>query len=474
MNSLFLVVLGLSLLVDLALGAWAGANFPHFAKTWGLDGVVPAGTAHFLGWVLGTCLVGFAAIQGIAFHWARCDKDEGPQLAIVFGCWLVLSSLATFAFASAQGSPGITSLAWKFLVVDGLRGAVLTVLGWLTLHAPSVVRELRLPEGARQPRHRQERAERSHAERPRPERRDDSPRRRDEERESRGRVDRGRPRGGRDSHDREDRQRQGRRREEPSGEARSPVEGGRRPPPTVGTTRRRGTPPAGGTAVAAGLESRAVAEARRISPDPAERPLTVVVKGAPERIRPLANREERAADAYPVVPPAVPPSGAVPPVKVAGANVTGDGSGRRRHRRGRRGGEGSTEGPIEEDAAITRDDEPDEPVVVGREIEERVGEGSGEAQEGVSAVRGRSRRRRRRSGSADSSAAGTKVEGEPEERPGHQHASAVEALDMLRLLEPKEPSSPASPRAVDDRAFGRTYRRAGPRRADAPRQPEDD
>jgi hypothetical protein len=44
---------------------------------------------------------------------------------------------------------------------------------------------------------------------------------------------------------------------------------------------------------------------------------------------------------------------------------------------------------------------------------------------------------------------------------------------MLRRLEPEEPGSPASSRAVDDRAFGRSHRPAGPRRAGAPRHPED-
>ncbi len=246
MNSLFLVVLGLSLLVDLALGAWAGANFPHFAKTWGLDGVAPAGVAHFLGWVLGTCLVGFAAIQGIAFRWTRRDKDEGPQLAIVFGCWLVLSSLATYAFVVLRGSESeFASMGLRFLVVDGLRGAVLTVLGFLALHAPSVVRELRLPDGARQPRHREERLER-----PRPERRDDRPRRRDEARESQGREDRGRlsgPREGRWT-----------RRAPASGTA---ARGACGPPGPRGGAGH----PTGASAVAADLESRAVAEARRIS-----------------------------------------------------------------------------------------------------------------------------------------------------------------------------------------------------------------
>ncbi len=32
---------------------------------------------------------------------------------------------------------------------------------------------------------------------------------------------------------------------------------------------------------------------------------------------------------------------------------------------------------------------------------------------------------------------GTEIDGEPEEQPGSQHASAVEALDRLRLLQPE-------------------------------------
>jgi hypothetical protein len=439
MNSVLLVVLGLSLLVDLALGAWAGANFPHFAETWGLGDLAAGGAAGFLGWVLATCLVGFAAIQGLAFRWTRRDRDEGPQLAIVFGCWLVLSAVATFAFASTHG---LAPLGVKFLVVDGLRGAALTVVGLLTLHAPSVVRELRLPDAARQARRREERPERLHAER-----RDDRPRRRDE-----GRDDRGRSRARRDGQGRGDRQHQGRRREEPSRGARPLAEG------------RRPTPP-GGAAVVADLERRAVAEARRILPDSAEHPLTVVVKGAPERIRALAADEGRVAEVYPVGP------------LVTDSALAGDGNGRRRRRRRRRGGSGTSDAPLEQNTAEAAfnegADDLDEPAVVEREIEERADEGSGEAQEGISAVRGRSRRRRRRPGPSGPSEVGSDSGGEPEPRPEPRHASAVEALDVLRLLEPKDSGSSAPSRSADSQAFGRTYRPAGPRRAGAPRHPED-
>lgn len=504
MNSLFLVVLGLSLLVDLALGAWAGANFAHFAKTWGLGGVSAVGVAspdvaHFLGWVLGTCLIGFAAVQGIAFHWTRRDKDEGPQLAIVFGCWLVVSSLATFAFASAQGSSWIVSLGLRFLVVDGLRGAALTLLGFLALRTPSVVRELRLPGGARQPRHREERLER-----PRPERRDDRSRRRDERHEGhegRGREDRGRSIGPREGRGRDDRPRHasnghvsrtvsdssgehvlqrgdappkghaGRRREEPPRDARPPTTGHR-------------LPPRGGAAIVADRESRAVAEARRMSPESPERPLTVVVKGTPERIRALTPDEGGSALAFPVSPPCVSPSGTVsrregvsplgPMSRSGGGEVIAaeDGGGRRRRRRRRRGGAGSAEPLLEGGASSADYDDLDEPVVAEREIEERDDGNSGEGQEGASAVRGRNRGRRRRSGPADPPAGALELGDEPETRPGRS-ASAVEALDMLRRLEPAKPDSPASPRVADDRAFGRTYRPAGPRRAGAPRHPQD-
>jgi hypothetical protein len=392
MKSLFLVVLGLSLLADLALGAWAGAKFQHFAQTWGLGGVDPAGVtsadaAHFLGWVLGTCLVGFAAIQGIAFHWTRRGKDEGPQLAIVFGCWLVLSSLATFVFASTQGSSGIASLGLKFLLVDGLRGAVLTALGFLALRAPSVVRELRLPDGARQPRHR-------------------------EVRESQVREERGRSGGGHEGRGRDEQPRHtvgghgpktgdaphtghsGQRRQDPHKDAR---------PPRAGRSAHgtRQSPLKGGTAIAADVERRAVAEARRISPDAAERPLKVVVKGAPERIRALASDEGRLAGPFPVLAPAgrssrgVPPVGAVPPSGAAEPIAAADGGGRRRRRRRPRGGAGSAEPSFDEGSFSSGYGGLDEPVVAEREIEERGGGDSGEGQEGASAARGRNRRRRR-------------------------------------------------------------------------------
>ncbi len=438
MNNLFLVVLGLSLLADLALGAWAGAGFSNFAKTWGLSGAVPNGVAHFLGWVLATCLVGFAAIQGVAFHWTRRDKDEGPQLAIVFGGWLVLSALGTFAFASAHRTYGLTSLGWKFLVVDGLRGVGLIVLGWAALHAPSVVRELRLPEETRQSRPREERSVH-----PRSDRRDRRPRRFDEERGSRGGEDRRRAAGRRTDRERDLRRRRERPREEPLRED-HPTAGGRRSP------------------LAAGRESRAVAEARRLSPETAERPLTVVVKGASERIRPRVVAE---------VPPSDADATAASPAEAA---LTGEGGGRRRRRRRRRGGTGSIAVPSGEEALISDDEELDVPAVIEREFDARGGDDSGEVQEAATAVRGRNRRRRRRSSIEVSPTVDAVIEGEPEYPLEPRRASAVEALDVLRLLEPESPSSPASPRSSGDREFGRTPRPSRPRRSGAPRHPEDD
>lgn len=477
MNNLFTVVLGLSLLVDLALGAWAGVNFQHFAKTWGLGTVAPEGlgrAAHFLAWVLGTCLVGFAAIQGVAFRWTRRDKDEGPQLAIAFGCWLVFSAVATFVFALSRGfGSEFVSLGWKFLLVDGLRGAALVVLGFLTLNAPSVVRRLRLPDAAHQQRHRDERPDRARHERgsDRPRRseggraggpeggregdRGDRPRRSDVDRPAARDRDRERPRTGRhgerprrddesfrEGHGRDGREREGRGRD------------GRR---REGSGHRDRTP------VPLATESQAVAEARRILPDALERPLTVVVKGAPERIRSLVSDEGRSAEEYPIDQPA------------AEAIVAEDRDGRRRRRRRRRGGGGSTEASFEDGATAAGYDVLDEPVAVVREAEEPGGADSGEGQEGAYVVRGRSRRRRSPSAPEESSSDGREpLADESEERPGRHHASPVEALDVLRLLEPEEPRFPSSSRAADDRAFGRTSRPASPRRGGAPRHPEDD
>ena len=423
MNSVFLVVLGLSLFVDLALGTWACADFLSFANTWGLGGVAsasaaPAGVAHFLGWVLGTCLVGFAAIQGIAFRWTRQDKAEGPQLAIGFGCWLVLSSLATFAFVLFRGSGSdFASMGWRFLAVDGLRGVALTVLGFLALRAPSVVRELRLPDRVRQPRHREERLDRPRSERSRPDHQGDRPRRRDEGRESQGREDRGRSGGSREGRGRDEREGRGRDeqqrhsvvgRDSSTGDAsqrghvshkatggrgsEEPQRGGR--PPRAGRPPQgaRQLPPKAGRAITADLESRAVAEARRMSPDPVERPLKVVVRGAPERIRALAPDEGRLANAFPILPPTVPPLGGA---EAIAAEEGGGVGGRRRRRRRPRGGAGSAGPPFEEGSFSSGYDDLDEPVVAEREIEERGGGDSGEGQESASPVRGRNRRRRR-------------------------------------------------------------------------------
>ena len=147
--------------------------------------------------------------------------------------------------------------------------------------------------------------------------------------------------------------------------------------------------PTRGTVTTADQESRAVAEARRIMPDLAERPLKVVVRGAPERFRPLPPGEGHVDEALPAEPSTVPPIGSD---RVASAEDRG---GRRRRRRRPRGGAGSAELPFEEGFSSAGYDDLEEPAVAEREIEERGSGDSGEGQEGVSAVRGRNRRRRR-------------------------------------------------------------------------------
>jgi len=158
MNNALKFILGLSVLVDLALAAWAGARWDHFQSTWlpnltQLPGLTPGDAqtglrsaadqalreARLLGFVLALCLVCFAAIQALALRWVQREREQGHHTAILFGAWLTLSSILVFAFFRRP----------EFLLIDGVRGVALAVVAALALHEPSTVRELRLPDRAR-------------------------------------------------------------------------------------------------------------------------------------------------------------------------------------------------------------------------------------------------------------------------------------------------------------------------------------
>lgn len=148
------VLLSLSALLDVVLGVWAGAFWPSYVRQWlpsirdaGLYGPPPrppgpggtAGEIRLLGLVLGLCLLCFAALQGLALAWIRRGRGEAYSIVLLFGFWLIASSTVIFAVFRHPA----------FLLIDGMRGAVLIVATIFALRAPTTVRELRLPEPKR-------------------------------------------------------------------------------------------------------------------------------------------------------------------------------------------------------------------------------------------------------------------------------------------------------------------------------------
>lgn len=154
MIRILVVLLSLSALLDVVLGVWAGAFWPSYVRQWlpsirdaGLWGPPPrppgpggtAGEIRLLGLVLGLCLLCFAALQGLALVWMRRGKEEAYAVVLLFGFWLIASSTVIFAVFRHPA----------FLLIDGMRGALLIVATVFALRAPATVRELRLPESRR-------------------------------------------------------------------------------------------------------------------------------------------------------------------------------------------------------------------------------------------------------------------------------------------------------------------------------------
>jgi hypothetical protein len=145
MNLALCWVLGFSAAVDLALGAWASVAWGSFKQTWFVQRHIVGGNPlvggepqlRLMGLVLGLILLFFALLQGWAIRWIRKEQDSGFHLVILFGGYLVVSSIVTFwVFRGVD-----------FLILDGIRGAVLVALGFLAMNEPSTVTELRLPKG---------------------------------------------------------------------------------------------------------------------------------------------------------------------------------------------------------------------------------------------------------------------------------------------------------------------------------------
>lgn len=132
-----IVLLGISGLIDVALGAWAGVAWTSFANQWfpGVTYMVDQ-DPRLLGFVLACMLFFVAALHLLALIWIRKERPEGFGIATAVGIYLALSSILTF----------VVFRRTEFLLIDGLRGALLVLTSLMGVNEPSTVRSLRLPE----------------------------------------------------------------------------------------------------------------------------------------------------------------------------------------------------------------------------------------------------------------------------------------------------------------------------------------
>lgn len=151
MHLALFVVLGLSIMVDLALGAWASVAWGSFSSSWFPNAAAAAvgPESRLLGLVLGLILIFFAAMQALALRWIRKEREGGYHFVVCFGGYLVVSSLVVFVALKAFGGNIVPLGGIEFLLIDGLRGAALVTFGLLAKNEPATVRELRLPENGR-------------------------------------------------------------------------------------------------------------------------------------------------------------------------------------------------------------------------------------------------------------------------------------------------------------------------------------
>lgn len=151
MNAALNLVLWVSAILDLGLAAWAGFAWKSFATFWFAAPVPPAGPEiRLLGFVITLMLVFFAALQFLIQRALQRDERSFLTVTLVFGSYLVLSSVATTLLPFAES----LRYSWGFLAVDGVRGALLTLFSALLLREPPSIRSLSLPRDGAQVRDR--------------------------------------------------------------------------------------------------------------------------------------------------------------------------------------------------------------------------------------------------------------------------------------------------------------------------------
>lgn len=148
MNILLLTILAFSGAIELVVGVWALMAPTSFASMW-LEIPQLSAAGQFRGpievllFVIGWAGLAMAALHLLAFAWLRSEKREAYRLSIALGGALTVLGLAIFIFGRFGEPPLARSLYALFL--DGLRGAILGLVGVLAMNAPATVRELRLP-----------------------------------------------------------------------------------------------------------------------------------------------------------------------------------------------------------------------------------------------------------------------------------------------------------------------------------------
>jgi len=146
MRLAFYGMLGLSIVVDLVLGAWASTNWESFVTFWftgDVNAMLDPGT-QLVGFVLSLALFFFAILQILALRWVRGREEEaGYQVAFAFSAYLLLSGVATFLFFR---SAPLRFGGLEFLLLDGARGLLLGVMAILAKREPATVSKLRVPK----------------------------------------------------------------------------------------------------------------------------------------------------------------------------------------------------------------------------------------------------------------------------------------------------------------------------------------
>ncbi|MBU1702252.1 MAG: hypothetical protein KJ970_08970 [Candidatus Eisenbacteria bacterium] len=137
MITIFLVLLAISGLVDAALGIWAIAGWSSFTSFF-LNGSTLGGTAQMMGFLLGLVLLFFSYLQVQAILWIRQENEDGYRIGLSFAIWLVASSVVMWLRFQMP----------IFLMIDGARGLILGVIGWVAIYSPNTISKLTLPTGS--------------------------------------------------------------------------------------------------------------------------------------------------------------------------------------------------------------------------------------------------------------------------------------------------------------------------------------